>query len=59
MEATEERSGEKKRKDIRCPIHGKLLGRYDPQVGAVNVTLFCPTCKKEYTFTFSPSAKKT
>lgn len=55
---TEERT-EKTRKDIRCPVHRKLLGRYDPQVGAVNVTLFCPACKKEYTFTFSPSAKKT
>ncbi|MBD5086688.1 MAG: hypothetical protein HDT32_04990 [Clostridiales bacterium] len=38
-------------REIRCPRHNKLLGRYDGRCGVINATYFCPQCKQEYTFT--------
>ncbi len=38
-------------REIRCPIHNRLIGRYDARHGVRNTTFFCPQCKKEYTFT--------
>lgn len=45
-------------KEIRCPIHKKLLGKYDARYGCLNVTYYCPQCKSEYTFTFSANFQK-
>ncbi len=38
-------------REIRCPIHNRLIGRYDARHGVTNVTFFCPKCGQEYTFT--------
>jgi len=38
-------------REIRCPVHKKLLGKYDARVGVINVTYYCPLCRQEYTFT--------
>lgn len=43
-------------REIRCPVHNKLLGQYDGRVGVINVTYFCPLCKREYTFTIKKDA---
>ncbi len=43
-------------REIRCPVHNKLLGRYDGRVGVINVTYYCPLCKREYTFTIKKDA---
>lgn len=43
-------------KELRCPIHNCLIGKYDERVGCVNQTCYCPKCKIEYTFTIK--AKK-
>ena len=43
-------------REIRCPVHNKLLGRYDGHVGVINVTYFFPLCKREYTFTIKKDA---
>lgn len=40
-------------REIRCPFHHKLLGKYDSRLGVVNVTYYCPLCKREYTFTIN------
>ena len=39
------------RREIRCPVHNKLIGKYDARYGIVNVTYYCPKCHKEHTFT--------
>lgn len=44
-------------REVRCPIHKKLLGRYDGRVGLINVTYFCPLCRREYTFTIEREQK--
>ena len=44
-------------REIRCPIHNKVLGRYDARVGIINATYYCPHCKREYTFTFKRAEK--
>lgn len=44
-------------REIRCPVHNRLLGRYDGRVGVINVTYFCPLCKREYTFTIKKDAQ--
>lgn len=38
-------------REIRCPIHNRLIGKYDARHGVTNVTFFCPKCGQEYTFT--------
>jgi len=38
-------------KDIRCPIHNCLIGKYDARVGICNATFYCHKCGIEYTFT--------
>lgn len=38
-------------REIRCPKHNRLIGRYDARHGVTNVTFYCPICKQEYTFT--------
>ncbi len=38
-------------REIRCPIHDRLIGKYDARHGIINVTFYCPVCKKEYIFT--------
>lgn len=54
---------EKKRPDkryqreVRCPIHNKLLGKYDARVGLINATYYCPLCRREYTFTVKGESK--
>lgn len=44
-------------REIRCPVCGKLLGKYDARIGVINVTLFCPKCRREYTFTVKATYK--
>lgn len=44
-------------REVRCPIHNKLLGRYDARVGLINVTYYCPQCRQEYTFTIKREEK--
>ncbi len=39
------------RREIRCPVHNKLIGKYDARYGITNVTYYCPKCHKEHTFT--------
>lgn len=53
-----DKTQEERRKDgamferqIRCPIHKKLIGKYDARFGLINSTHYCPHCKVEYTFT--------
>ena len=36
---------------VRCPVHNKLIGKFDARFGIINTTFYCPHCKKEYTFT--------
>ncbi len=36
---------------VRCPIHNRLIGKYDVRVGLINATYYCDICKIEYTFT--------
>lgn len=36
---------------VRCPIHKKMIGKYDGRVGIINTTYYCSKCKREYTFT--------
>ncbi|MFR1531972.1 MAG: hypothetical protein ACLSUU_06195 [Christensenellales bacterium] len=38
-------------REVRCPIHGSLIGRYDVRAGLINATYYCPKCGMEYTFT--------
>ncbi len=38
-------------REVRCPIHNKLLGKYDARHGIINVTYYCAQCRREYTFT--------
>lgn len=38
-------------REVRCPIHNCLIGKYDSRVGVINTTYFCPKCNIEYTFT--------
>ena len=45
------RQNKQYQREVRCPIHNKLLGKYDARVGVINVTYFCPLCRREYTFT--------
>lgn len=44
-------------REVRCPIHNKLLGKYDARVGVINATYFCPICRREYTFTIKRDQK--
>lgn len=53
MKEGEKRIQKKHQRDIRCPIHNRLIGKYDARVGVINVTYFCPLCKQEYTYTIS------
>lgn len=41
----------KYQKEIRCPVHNKLIGKYDSRIGVINVTYYCSKCKREYVFT--------
>lgn len=38
-------------REVCCPVHNRLLGKFDRRKGIINVTYFCPLCKQEYTFT--------
>lgn len=38
-------------REVRCPIHSCLIGKYDIRVGCINTTFYCPKCNIEYTFT--------
>ncbi len=38
-------------REVRCPIHNKLIGKYDARIGIINTTYYCPQCRMEYTFT--------
>lgn len=40
-------------REIRCPIHNRLIGRYDARDGLINATFYCPKCGREYTFTIN------
>lgn len=44
-------------REIRCPVHNRLLGRYDARNGVTNVTYYCPLCRREYTFTIKKEGK--
>lgn len=41
--------------EVRCPVHGSLIGKYDERFGIINVPFFCKKCKFEYVFTYAPS----
>lgn len=38
-------------RDVRCPIHNCLIGKYDARDGLINATFYCQKCRREYTFT--------
>ena len=38
-------------REVRCPVHNLLIGRYDARDGLINATFYCPKCGREYTFT--------
>ena len=38
-------------REVRCPIHNCLIGKYDVRIGCINTTFYCPKCGIEYTFT--------
>lgn len=42
---------------VRCPIHKKMIGKYDGRIGIINTTYYCPHCKREYTFTIERDEK--
>jgi ssDNA-binding Zn-finger/Zn-ribbon topoisomerase 1 len=46
-----QKSIEKYKEEIRCPLHGCLIGKFDGRAGIINGTFYCPKCKFEYTFT--------
>ncbi|MCM1218008.1 MAG: hypothetical protein NC548_26275 [Lachnospiraceae bacterium] len=43
-------------RNVYCPIHNRLIGHYDGRVGVINVTYYCPLCRREYTFTIKKDA---
>lgn len=45
----------KYQKELYCPVHNCLIGKYDMRTGLINTTFHCPKCKFEYTFTIKPS----
>lgn len=45
-------------KEIRCPVHHNIIGKYDTCYGLINVVFYCPKCKKEYTISILPLEKK-
>ncbi len=45
------------RREIRCPVHNKLIGRYDARHGVINATFYCPLCRTEYTYTIKKEQK--
>jgi hypothetical protein len=51
------RQNKQYQREVCCPIHNKLLGKYDARVGVINVTYFCPLCRREYTFTIKRDPK--
>lgn len=51
------RQNKQYQREVRCPIHNKLLGKYDARAGVINVTYFCPLCRREYTFTIKRDPK--
>lgn len=44
-------------REVRCPVHNCLIGKYDLRVGCINTTYFCPKCGIEYTFTIKGKKK--
>lgn len=58
MDEEKKQSGKRYQREVRCPIHNKLLGKYDARVGVINVTYFCPQCRIEYTFTIKRDEKQ-
>lgn len=51
IEEKKKQDPERYKRPVRCPIHNKLIGKYDARFGIINATFYCPHCKKEYTFT--------
>lgn len=51
MEEKKPTNPDRYKKPVRCPVHNKLIGKYDARFGIINTTYYCPHCKKEYTFT--------
>lgn len=45
-------------REVRCPVHNKLIGRYDTRYGVRNVTYWCPRCKAEHCFTIPAEGAK-
>lgn len=45
------------RRDVRCPVCGSLIGRYDARTGLINTVFYCRKCKMEYAFTIPPKKK--
>lgn len=45
-------------KEIRCPIHKTVIGKYDERAGLINVAFYCEKCGMEYTFTFTANRTK-
>ncbi len=41
-------------REVRCPQHKCIIGKYDERSGIVNATYYCTKCKFEYTFTIAP-----
>lgn len=45
-------------KSVKCPVHQSIIGKYDSEYGLINVTFYCPKCKKEYVITIAPEKNK-
>lgn len=41
-------------RQVRCPVHHAVIGKYDMRNGLINATFLCPKCKREYTYTIPP-----
>lgn len=52
------RQNKQHQREVRCPVHGRLLGKYDARSGIINVTYYCPLCRREYTFTVKREDEK-
>lgn len=55
---TDEERKKQPKKRVQCELHcrecGKLLGKYDAEVGIKNVTFYCRKCRRERTYTIPP-----
>lgn len=41
-------------REVRCPVHRCVIGRYDMRNGLTDAVFRCPKCKREYIYTIPP-----